>query len=959
MSDNPPFPPEPAGSGPAQPPLPPPGWQQAPPPSPYSTPAAWPQMPASPPHAPGSSYGTPPGLSGDFIWPQATIAPTQKPKRSNKLVIGIGSLVSVALIGLGTATLMSNGAGAASPEEAVEQFAAAIDGEDLLGAMATLAPDEVRSLPDVYRLSLKKSQELGVADVEAPTTDEPRLDGLNLSVSGLKVNATQLSEDIAKVQILDGKIASEVKEGSDLAESLKSLGWMFGGGLDGEYEDALFECVDQRIDVDADEDEWDEAYQACEAELESDSAGDESSFGNGELDLGELRQKARSHGGPGLFVMAVRRDGGWYLSPFFTLAEYLRMTEFDGEEIDFDGRDPGPAAADPTAAVMAMIKGIENGDSHAFADALASEVSVWRVYCQLADTTDSDNESSTTSEDGGNATDSIVGAASQLKLADISLAEEKIDETRVRVIATSFKIEGQIEEVDTESDAYIEYLDCEYRCEDYEDLPTVTHDVTYSLADGCFSATEDAEVVEEGCLNDVEGGILQALDINQVSVVAVAERDGWAVSPIESLADYLSRIVANLTRPILERYSSELGLFPFGASSDEAPETTQTITIGSNTVKLNEAGVAFVDVDTKGAVLATATTNTEDVTISVLHTSSDEEDSDYGSYDTYGGSEAMAIDGAVLRIVGRIEDRTAIVNLEALKAQSIQEEVEIIGDISAGDVIAYELTAEQYLRAHLQFDGSTWIEVYNDKGDIFDTYEIDQSDPDSMNQQLILTFNRAVEDEDNQEADSGPEELDPSYESSGSGILEDGQYGIYVPTERPGFSRVDPNSAVVRYDLSDYSYSTEPFQVLGGSAVAVTITSPESVSVAVYCDSSDSSEDVDLIPGEAGTVYVLAEEDEVCSIELYWYGDEEDEPGDRSGTADITMTWAAVDPALATAAIEGYVDNDPFGEERSSRGIEEGLAPSTTVLEGAESVPPSGEDGSASPQIPSTTLPES
>ena len=76
----------------------------------------------------------PPVAAPDPLLP--TAPPAAAPRR-NRVLITLGSIVTVGLVGLGAAAIALGGGGASSPEEAVQHRAAAIDDQDVLAAVAT------------------------------------------------------------------------------------------------------------------------------------------------------------------------------------------------------------------------------------------------------------------------------------------------------------------------------------------------------------------------------------------------------------------------------------------------------------------------------------------------------------------------------------------------------------------------------------------------------------------------------------------------------------------------------------------------------------------------------------------------------------------------------------------------------------------------------------------------------
>jgi hypothetical protein len=239
---------------------------------------------------------------------------TRRRVRIPTFVIG---LVAVAVVGglIGRGLLFGAG-GAASPTDAVEQLADALAGEDLAGALAILAPDEVRDAADVYASTAVKLHQLGV------TPQKKTLGGIDLDISGLQLRSTQLGPDVAKVEIVGGTAHWAVHR-DELGPKLR------------------------------------------DAEVGPGKLA-------GSKDLATLDHRDRDGSKHPAFLMVVRRDGGWYVSPFYSVAEAIVSTS-GAHPGDFQPVRNGPAAPTPSAAVDRLIDAVNHHDVDAGIDSLDTQ----------------------------------------------------------------------------------------------------------------------------------------------------------------------------------------------------------------------------------------------------------------------------------------------------------------------------------------------------------------------------------------------------------------------------------------------------------------------------------------------------------------------------------------------------------------------------------------------------------
>ncbi|MCU1397741.1 MAG: hypothetical protein JWN62_850 [Acidimicrobiales bacterium] len=225
-----------------------------------------------------------------------TAGPTPDPKRSRGKMLG--ALVGVvALVGAGTfaiSQISSNGSsgGASSPKEVGTKLVSSLDGEDLLGVVDLLLPGERETLRQPL---LDLSKELTRLQVVDTSVDLNKVPGFDISISNpaVSVDETNVS-DIADVTV--DASATVTINGKDLPIGKLLVDRVFGG---------------DRPEVDP---------SPKDADLNTTFA-------------------------------AVKKDGRWYLSLFYTAAEHAR----GDQDIPEKGITPAGASS-PDGALDDLIK---------------------------------------------------------------------------------------------------------------------------------------------------------------------------------------------------------------------------------------------------------------------------------------------------------------------------------------------------------------------------------------------------------------------------------------------------------------------------------------------------------------------------------------------------------------------------------------------------------------------------
>jgi hypothetical protein len=234
--------------------------------------------------------------------PFVSAEPARRRGRFGTLIAATGVAV-LAGVGMLAVTAMFGSGGADSPEAAVKQLADAVSHEDPLAAVDVLSPSEVRTLHETVQDISQRAADLKIIDrASAP------LAGVDLSVDGLQMTTTDLADGYAKVTITGGTISASTHR-----EALSKL-----------LQDATRDA---------------EGGASDKANLARLSGSDLPTF-----------------------VITVRHDGRWYVSPIYTAFEYAREAN-DGPPAEFGSADASKLGADtPEHAIEDALRAAEAGD---------------------------------------------------------------------------------------------------------------------------------------------------------------------------------------------------------------------------------------------------------------------------------------------------------------------------------------------------------------------------------------------------------------------------------------------------------------------------------------------------------------------------------------------------------------------------------------------------------------------
>lgn len=290
------------------------------------------------PPGPGTTYtpnvgGLPPG---GIAPPPSYVAEPPKKKRG-KLIAALGTVV--VLVAAGTFAVVqltgsSNDGGAASPEAAVQSFFASVNKEDALGALDMVLPGERSTLLQPMKDIATQLQRVEVLDKSA---DLSKVGGLDINVKLTTVKADIINggsggdADIADVTIAG--TASASVNGSKVPI----------GGL----------LTDNGVTV-------------------PDASAPETSF-----------DSSTANKGAGSVIAAVKKDGRWYVSLFYSIAENARRDA--KQDVPAASAAVKPAGATtPQKAMDAFLTAVTSVDTEAIIAALdPNEAEALQRYAPL------------------------------------------------------------------------------------------------------------------------------------------------------------------------------------------------------------------------------------------------------------------------------------------------------------------------------------------------------------------------------------------------------------------------------------------------------------------------------------------------------------------------------------------------------------------------------------------------
>lgn len=246
-----------------------------------------------------------------FAPPIVTVVPAKSVgKRSNGKVVG-GLVAVLALLGAGgfavTKIVAGNDGGAASPSEVGTRLMDALSAEDALGVVDLLLPGERDTLRQPLIDLVDNLKRLGVAD---NTADLEKIGGFDISFQDVQVGATPTNvDDVSDIDITaTGRVSVD---GRDVPIGQLLIDEAFGGNRPDLGSDPSESAIDWKL-------------------------------------------------------ATVKRDGRWYLSAFYSIAESVRA---DGQDIP-ENPIVARGADTPEGAVQAIFDAVDDLDLEALIAAL-------------------------------------------------------------------------------------------------------------------------------------------------------------------------------------------------------------------------------------------------------------------------------------------------------------------------------------------------------------------------------------------------------------------------------------------------------------------------------------------------------------------------------------------------------------------------------------------------------------
>lgn len=533
------------------------------------------------------------------------------------MVVGV---LGVAAVGFFVVRAVTGGSGgASSPEAAVEDLAAALEEEDPVAALATMNPDEVEALGDVYESAAERAGAIGFA----PEADA--LGGVDIALSGLRYDVDELGDGVAKVT---------VSGGADVTVTRDELG--------------------------------DQTDAVIERQAEADGEEADSRF-EGELEDSDLVVTDDDGDEVDPFVVTVRRDGGWYVSPLHTAAQY-GVEALGLDSPSFPPSEDGEAAEDPEAAVRALLEAAGAADGAATGGLVGGETGeAARSY--------------------SGALEGLVGELGEDTEAEVTELETEVSEREAggqRVTIT--RLEGTLTYTDEDEGEQVAQVVWDGRCLD------VTEEDSDAEGD---TMSEDEEELDVGsshfCLTDG----WERVGIDSLSVVAVEEEGGWRIDPLATLTDYAAEVVPELGEDTILRL----------VDHPELAEPTAALEAGTATdVDLNEAGFAVATLEaTAGDPFTISSELPDDVDDELQAFLVAPDGSTRSAFSLVEPEES----GEYLLVLGKdgFSPGTASVRVSNLSRRELAVGTEAPGEIAQpGDIIEYSVDLEADTEYVVTFD---------------------------------------------------------------------------------------------------------------------------------------------------------------------------------------------------------------------------------------------------------------
>ncbi len=241
--------------------------------------------------------------------------------RTRLIALFVGVVFLVVVLSIAISGVTGERGGAEGPEAAVAELVEALNNEDIVAALSVMAPSEVGTLGDMY-------PNLVEFLVETETLEKENwLAGVDFEVVGLETRGRELYPGVALVEIRDGTLSMAI----DPAVADPIVAEIWGA----ERQVTIEELRDQMRELD-ERPELVESREAIEGMV------------------GIPVDEPLSAHAPrdGVFLMTVKRDGRWYVSPFYTVAEYARqILDLPPADYSLSREDAAPGAQSPSGVI--------------------------------------------------------------------------------------------------------------------------------------------------------------------------------------------------------------------------------------------------------------------------------------------------------------------------------------------------------------------------------------------------------------------------------------------------------------------------------------------------------------------------------------------------------------------------------------------------------------------------------
>jgi hypothetical protein len=636
--------------------------------------------------------------------------------------------------------MTSSSGGASSPAAAVEQLASAVDAEDPAGIASALAPDEVRALGDVVKAAEKQARSSGL------TPSDDAYAGVDVSVSDLELDVEELGPNTARVTIRRGEVAYDTEP--------EKMGSALG------------------------------------------AAASDGSLSGGEISARSFEDDTGLDVGRDPFLIAVKRDGGWYVSLAYTAAEYLVRND-DRPDGDFDEEfEPEPVAEDPEEAVYSFAESFGRLEVEDAASSVSQpEWSVLHAY------RDAIEDAIEREQAEGNLVDV------DFRVDDADLQVEDLPDNAKKVL------------IDSAEGSYSWNDDGSEQTEDWE------------VHDGCLQLGED----DPSCL-DNDSFLTRQLALETPFVVVVQESGGWVVSPMSTAIEYGKLLVPKLTVPTV------LGLL----GQPQYIEPTGQLDSGKTTeVELNEAGYATYTL-TPNAANSFIIQYDELDEVDVFDERGEEV---YGDY--FADAQMYDLDVGTYTVVAHREDydggATGTINLNRLRVEDLPSNGEATGRVTrAQPIVDYRFRVPNAATRSIEVDGGGVVAAVLDETDeeiCSFGYTCELSPGETYRLRIYASDAYSFDEASiNFTARLSEESVTIDGSSTVSGFLEEGEsafHTVVVPSGRTATVYVTSSGDVDAYTDTDGDTDV-------GDA-ALTITGPFSGTLEVYMYSGPSDYEASIV----------------------------------------------------------------------------------------------------------------